>query len=65
MMMKLNEQLREARKAAHLTQQQIAAAVDMERETYTRIERGKQGTTVATMQALGDVVGLRLVFGRK
>lgn len=34
----------------------------MERETYCRIERGQQGTTVATMQAIGKVLGLRLTF---
>ena len=64
-MKQLLEKLKEERKAANITQRDMAEAVDMERETYTRIERGKQGTTVSTMQRIGEVLGLTLAFVKK
>lgn len=56
------DQIRKTRRARGLRQMDVAHAVGLERETYCRIERGQQGTTVATMQAIGKVLGLRLTF---
>lgn len=57
----LHEKIVAARKGAHLTQQAVADAVGLERETYARIERGT-GTTVATLKRIGEYLGLRLTF---
>lgn len=56
------DQIRKARMDKGLRQMDVALAVGLERETYCRIEIGQQGTTVATMQAIGKVLGLRLTF---
>lgn len=56
------DQIRKARMDKGLRQMDVALAVGLERETYCRIEKGQQGTTVATMQAIGKVLGLRLTF---
>lgn len=62
--MKVHEQLKAARRQRHMTQGEVAKAAGMERETYTRIERGKS-TTVTTMEALGNLFGLTLRFAKK
>lgn len=63
--MKIHEQLREERRQRHMTQGDVAKEAGLERETYTRIERGRQGTTVSTMQRLGEILGLTLTFIKK
>lgn len=57
----LHTQLRERRRAMHLTQAEVARRVGLSRRAYVGIEHGA-GTTVATMQAIGEVLGLRLTF---
>ena len=57
----LHTTLRERRRAMHLTQEEVARRVGLSRRAYVGIEHGA-GTTVATMQAIGEVLGLRLTF---
>ena len=57
----LHTQLRERRKAQHLTQAEVAKRAGISRRRYVGIEKG-ESTTVETMQAIGEVLGLRLTF---
>lgn len=60
----LGDQIKAARKVRGLTQEEVAAAIGMKRETYNRIECGG-GTTVATLEKIGEYFGLRLTFTGK
>lgn len=60
--MTLSKQLKAARKAAGLTQREVAERANISRENYARIERGAASTTLNTMHeicaALGKVLTL-------
>lgn len=62
--MKIHEQMKAARRRLRMTQGDVAKAVGIQRVSYTRIERGKS-TTVTTMEAIGNVLGLTLIFCAK
>ena len=61
---RLGKLLKEARKAKGLTQDQLAARLqvndcDMARYTYARIETGKRHVTVAEINALMEILDLQ------
>lgn len=54
--------LRDARKAAGLTQQELADKAGLARMTVVRIENGHQeGANLATLRTLADALGVRLM----
>ncbi|MFF8458504.1 helix-turn-helix transcriptional regulator [Streptomyces albidoflavus] len=57
----LGEQLRDARLAAGLTQEQVALATGIDRPSVVRIERGQQDARLSTLLRLCDALGVRLV----
>lgn len=56
----LREQLVKARKVAHLTQGQVAAAVGIDRTVYNRIEHGIRKPTVDIALRIARVVDRRV-----
>lgn len=63
--MRLSEQLKAARKAAAMSQEDVARMADMTLNNYARIERGESGTTIATLERIAEVLGLRLELRKK
>lgn len=57
----LGDQLRDARLAAGLTQEQVALATGIDRPSVVRIERGQQDAKLSTLLRLCDALGVRLV----
>ena len=57
--------LKEARKARKLTQADVAKLCDMSAINYARLESGRAGTTIATMDRVARVLGLRLELVEK
>ena len=59
--------VRSARKAARLTQAELATACGLERTSVTNIEAGKQVLTERTIRALADAMGytVHVTFRRK
>ncbi len=56
------ERLRDARKKAHLTQQQLADKAGVVRMTIVRLEKGKQpGVNIATLRKIAAALGVRLL----
>jgi DNA-binding XRE family transcriptional regulator len=53
----LNKALREKRKTLGFTQQQMADAIDMEMQTYTKKERGLRRTTIQEGKRMARVLG--------
>lgn len=59
----LGQKLREARKARHLSQQQLAASLGMSRATISAIENGTVAEIgVRKLMALGTALGLEMLF---
>jgi putative transcriptional regulator len=58
--MKLNNQLKAIRQNNNLTQQALAEAVDVTRQTIIAIEKGKFGPTVTLALALSERLGVRV-----
>ncbi|MFF5451899.1 helix-turn-helix domain-containing protein [Streptomyces sp. NPDC012950] len=56
----IGDNLREARRAAGLTQEQVALAAGIERPTYVRIERGQASARVDTLIRIAAVLGVDL-----
>jgi transcriptional regulator with XRE-family HTH domain len=55
----LGEELRKAREAAGLTQQQVAARAQMDRAYVSEIERGKVSLSVERLFRLCEAIGIR------
>ena len=56
----LAQEIRELRKAHHLTQKQLAEASGIDQAEISRIERGQTNATTATLGALLAPLGARL-----
>ena len=54
------QELRELRKASHLTQKQLAAASGIDQAEISRIERGQTNATAATLSAILAPLGARV-----
>ena len=52
---KLDYQLRTIRKASHLTQQQVADKLEMNRSTYAYYETGKTTPSIFTLMKLSQL----------
>lgn len=63
--MKIGVKLKEARKAAGMSQETLARRCGMSFNTYSRIERGVTGTTVATLERIALELGLEVVLEKK
>lgn len=61
-MKSLCAKIRAARKAAGMTQEEVARHCEMTLTNYARIERGESGTTVATMECIAKALGLQLAL---
>jgi transcriptional regulator with XRE-family HTH domain len=53
----LGERIAQERKRAGLTQEQLAAALGLERTAVTRIEQGSQGLETLQLSAIADALG--------
>ena len=58
----LGQQLAEARRRRHWTQADLTQRSTQPASRLSLIESGKANTTVATLAAIGDALGLSLVF---
>lgn len=58
----LGEQLRTARLARNLTQEQLALATGVDRSSLVRIERGQQDARLSTVLRLARALDAQLVF---
>lgn len=56
----VGQQIREARKAKGLTQQEVADRLSVSKSAYSRYESGKQNITIETLQKIGEVLSLKL-----
>ncbi len=54
----LNERLREARKAAKMTQKEVASAINVTESTYCGYETGKRRPDAVTITALARVLNV-------
>lgn len=62
----LGQKLREARKARHLSQHQLAASLGMSRATVSAIENGTVGEIgIRKLIALATALGLELLLGTR
>lgn len=58
--MSIATNIKRRRKALHLSQAQCAVAADISPSTLSDIERSKRPPSVATLQAIADVLGCTL-----
>src|ERR1035437_1013773 len=58
----LVRQIRETRKAKHLTQKEVAERADMPQSVIARIESGKHSFSFGTLHRIAKVFKKRLVF---
>lgn len=56
----IGDHIRAAREAAHLTQQQVAERMEMDRGTYNRIEQGHASPMLDSMIRIADAIGVPL-----
>ncbi|MEU2402836.1 helix-turn-helix transcriptional regulator [Streptomyces rubiginosohelvolus] len=56
----IGDRIRAARRAADLTQEQVALRVPMDRATYNRIEQGHAAALVDSLILIADVIGVPL-----
>ncbi|WP_060880142.1 helix-turn-helix domain-containing protein [Streptomyces scabiei] len=56
------DRLREARRGAGLTQEQLAARAGMDRSAYSELERGQRDARLATLLRIESVLGAHLGF---
>ena len=56
------ELLKEARRSAGMSQEEVARRCGMSLNNYARIERGDTGTTVSTLEHIANVLGLELTL---
>jgi len=55
----VGELVRQARRSAGLTQEQLASALALERTTITNIEAGKQSISILQLYGIARVLGTR------
>lgn len=60
--MKLNEKIKNARKAAGLTQQQAADKVGIAKEVYQMYEYGTRNPRLEKLKAIADACGVSLEY---
>lgn len=60
--MKLNEKIKNARKSAGLTQQQVADKVGIAKEVYQRYEYGTRNPRLEKLKAIADACGVDLEY---
>lgn len=53
----LGQRIAQERQRARMTQEQLAAAIDLERTAVTRIEQGKQGVDTLQLAAIAEALG--------
>src|SRR5262245_4718584 len=53
----LGRRIAQERQRAGMTQEQLAAAIDLERTAVTRIEQGKQGVDTLQLAAIAEALG--------
>ena len=58
--MKIQEQLKEARLGLGWSQEETARRCGMSLNNYARIERGNNSTTITTLEAICEVLELRV-----
>lgn len=58
------ERLRAARRAAGLTQEQLAQRAGLDRPAYSEIERGQRDARLTTLLRIESALGARLDFVR-
>ena len=56
----IGDRIRAARLAVHLTQQQVAERIDMDRATYNRIEQGHAAALIDSLIRIADAIGVDL-----
>ncbi|MFD9763164.1 helix-turn-helix domain-containing protein [[Kitasatospora] papulosa] len=56
----VGDHIRAAREAAHLTQQQVAERIQMDRATYNRIEMGHSSALLDSLIRIADAIGVPL-----
>ena len=60
--MKINEKIKEARKAAGLTQQQVADATGIDRQVYSMYERGARNPRLDKLGKIAEACGVGLDY---
>ena len=60
--MTLNEKIKNARKAAGLTQQQLADATGIDRQVYSMYERGARNPRLEKLKKIADACGVALDY---
>lgn len=60
--MKLNEKIKNARKSACLTQQQVAGKVGIAKEVYQMYEYGTRNPRFEKLKAIADACGVSLEY---
>ena len=56
----IGDQIRTARLAAGLTQEQVALRIGMDRATYNRIEQGHSAALIDSLIRIADALGVDL-----
>lgn len=56
----VGDRIRAARTGAHLTQQQVAERIEMDRATYNRIEQGHASPMLDSLIRIADAIGVPL-----
>jgi plasmid maintenance system antidote protein VapI len=64
-MAKLTDQLRSAIDACGMSRYAVAKAINLDQATLSRFMSGKAGLSVATIDKLGELLGLQLVAVKK
>lgn len=59
---KLSEQIRSARKAAGLTQAELAGLCDLDQSYLSLIERDEREPSLSTLRRLAEVLGVSVAF---
>lgn len=60
--MKLNEKIKNARKAAGLTQQQVADAIDTSKQYYASYEQGTRQPRLDNLKRIAEACGVELDY---
>ncbi|GAA2945826.1 MULTISPECIES: helix-turn-helix domain-containing protein [Streptomyces] len=56
----IGDHIRTARRAAGLTQEQVALRIGMDRATYNRIEQGHSAPLIDSLILIADALGIEL-----
>lgn len=60
--MNINEKIKVARKAAGLTQQQVADATGIDRQVYSMYERGARNPRLEKLEKIAEACGVTLDY---